>query len=158
MYTTLSKHRHVTLRSYKFIGTLPILILWRSCRFLANINIMKPLFTYSCDRTLFFRLASAMNFLLVLRVDYPISLLSQFCMDRHCAKVHRDLVNFQTSGRKPAQKRKLNPASACLIFKHRLVKFSALNARCASRNVKGRIMQSLHLCNKNHVNAGCNLS
>lgn len=72
-------------------------------------------------------------------VDYPISLLSQFCMERHCAKVHRDLVNFQTPGRKPAQKRKLNPASACLIFKHCLVKFSVLNARCGSRNTGKRL-------------------
>ena len=90
-------------------------------------------------------------------VDYPISLLSQFCMERDCAKVHRDLVNFQTPGRKPAQKRKLNPASACLIFKHRLVKFSVLNARCGSRNTGKRIMQSLYLYSKNYVNAGCNL-
>lgn len=71
--------------------------------------------------------------------------------------MHRDLVNFQTPGRKPAQKRKLNPASIRLIFKHRLVKFSALNARCAPRNVKRRIMQSLYLCSKNYVNASYNL-
>jgi len=48
--------------------------------------------------------------------------------------MHRDLVNFQTPGRKPARKRKLNPTcQARLIFKHRLVKFSVLNARCESR-------------------------
>lgn len=146
--------QHVTLRSYKFIGTSPILIFRRSYR-LANINITKPLFTYSCDRTLFFGARTPWIFLLF-RVDYPISLLSQFCMERHCTKVHCDLVNFQTPGRKPAQKRKLNPASACFIFKHRLVKFSALNARCA-RNAKRRIMQSLHLYSKNYVNASCNL-
>lgn len=58
---------------------------------------------------------------------------------------HRDLVNFLTRRRKPARKEKLNQASICLIFKHRLIKFSVFNACCAHSINRG-IMQNGKAC------------
>lgn len=87
-----------------------------------------------------------------------LSYLSTFSILYGIAR-HRDLVNFLTPRRKPAEKRKLNPASTRFIFKHSLIKFSVLNARCAY-NINRGIMQNSKACSlrsEKYVNADRNL-
>jgi len=137
----------------------PILIFQGSCC-LSNINITKPLFMHSARLNAFLhrlhrRSPYAMNFLLVSR---RLSYLSTFSILYGTAR-HRDLVNFLTPRRKPAEKRKLNPASTRFIFKHSLIKFSVLNARCAY-NINRGIMQNSKACSlrsEKYVNVDRNL-